>query len=485
MDLLIPEQSKNEERRIFIKGLGAVGLGLVSATLFGGCETLIEKIKNRPMRRRLRTGTAAVDNDIAIYNAAVAAMKALPSNDPRSWAAQAAIHGTAGVGFNLCHHGTQHFFSWHRAYLFYFEQICRNLTGESNFALPYWNWNQNPDVHPTFLDSDTALFEASRINTSVAGESNFISATLNPIFEDGNFFTFGSQIEGTPHNRGHTRIGGIMGGFGSARDPLFWMHHCMVDYCWAKWNIELENDNTNDSGWNGTTWDHFVDGNGNAASITAGATTLMPLLSYRYECSTVGRFGCPLDISRLSATEFKRIEARVKAGTSVRFDVKKRVSISRAQRLSIGRPSQLKSNVSTQDFATIVDADAASERVFLSIEYAKLPKQNDFFVRVFINLPEADARTSTQNDHYAGSFSFFGTETGNPSRHHEHNPAFLINVTDTLKKLRRLGKLRSGEPISLQLIAIPEGKEAIRSDAELHLVELAFIVSPITIQRQK
>jgi tyrosinase len=483
MENLLPK-CESDDRRIFIKGLGAVGLGLISATLFGGCESLIEKIKNRPIRRRLRTGSTAVDNDIAIYNAAVAAMKALPSSDPRSWVAQAIIHGTASGGFNLCQHGTQHFFSWHRAYLFYFEQICRNLTGEPNFALPYWNWNQNPDVHPTFLDSSTNLFDGTRINTSVAGESNFTNATLNTIFEDGNLFTFSSQIEGTPHNRGHTRIGGTMGGGGSARDPLFWMHHCMVDYCWAKWNIEMENDNTNDPAWNETSWNHFVDGNGNAASITAGATTLMPLLSYRYECSAIGRFGCPLDITSLSATEFKKLESRIKAGASVSFDIKKRVSISRSQRLVTGRPSQLRSNVTTEEFATLVDAEAANDRVFLSIEYAKLPPRNDFFVRVFINLPEADSRTSTQSDHYAGSFSFFGTETGNPSRHHEHHPAFLINVTDTLKKLRRLGKLRSGEPISLQLIALPEGRQATPPDTELHLVELAFIVSPITIKRR-
>ncbi len=483
MKSLLPTCESND-RRIFIKGLGAVSLSLVSATLFGGCESLIEKIKNRPIRRRLRTGSAAVDNDIAIYNAAVAAMKALPSGDPRSWTAQAAIHGSAAGGFNLCQHGTQHFFSWHRAYLFYFEQICRNLTGEPNFALPYWNWNQNPDVHSAFLDSSSALFDGTRINTSVAGESNFTNATLNTIFEDGNFFTFGSQIEGTPHNRGHTRIGGTMGGGGSARDPLFWMHHCMVDYCWAKWNIELENDNTNDSGWIGTTWDHFVDGNGNAANITAGATTLMPLLSYRYECSTVGRFGCPLDIANLSATEFKRIETRIKAGADVRFDIKKKVFISRSQRLATSRPSQLRSNVTTEEFASLVDADTENDRVFLSIEYADLPKQNDFFVRVFINLPDADSRTSTQSEHFAGSFSFFGTETGNPSRHHAHQPEFLINVTDTLKKLRRMGKLRNGEPITLQLIAIPEGQRASPRDMELHLVELAFIVSPITIKRR-
>lgn len=476
---------ENAERRVFIKGLGWVGLGLVSATLLGGCESIRESIRNRPIRRRLRTGSAVVDDDIAIYRAAVAAMKALPNSDPRSWFAQAAIHGTAGVGFNLCHHGTQHFFSWHRAYLFYFERICQKLTGEPTFALPYWNWNQNPDVHPAFLDGGSSLFDGSRVNTSVAGVSNFTAATLNPIFEDSNFFTFGQQIEGTPHNRGHTRIGGTMGGFGSAADPVFWMHHCMVDYCWAKWNIELENDNTNDSGWNSTAWDHFVDGDGNPVNITAGLTTLLPLLSYRYECSTIGKFGCPLDISTLSASEFRRLEARIKKGAEVRFDITLRVPISKTKRLTIGRPSELKSNVSTDDFAAIVDADSAKERVFLSMNFAHLPQHNDFFVRAFINLPNADRRTPIESEHYAGSFSFFGTRMHAGHGEHSHAPSFLVNVTETLKRLKRSGKLRSGEPISVQLVALPEGPKLARDDTELQLQDLEFIVSPVTIRQRE
>lgn len=479
------DKPEDKGRRLFIQGLGSVGLGLLSATMFGGCETILEQIRNRPIRRRLRTGSTAVDNDIAIYRDAVAAMKALPNSDPRSWFAQAAMHGTANVSFNLCQHGTDHFFSWHRAYLLYFEWICRKLTGESNFALPYWNWNQNPDVHSAFLDNSSSLFEGSRVNTSVAGVSNFTDETLNPIFEDSNFFSFGSQIEGTPHNRGHTRIGGILGGFGSAADPLFWMHHCMVDYSWAKWNIELGNDNTNDSGWNSTTWDHFFDGDGDPVSVTAGVTTLMPLLSYRYECSTIGKFGCPININALSTSEFKKLEARVKKGTKVSFDIKKRVHISNAKKLIINKPGQLRSKVSTNDFAAIVDADSHKERVFLSVRYVQLPKNNDFFVRAFINLPDANSRTSIKSDHYAGAFSFFGTHTEGDHSRHRHSPSFLINVTDTLKKLKRKGTLRSGEPISVQLVAIPEGDKLVKDDTELHLQGLEFIVSPMTIRQRQ
>ena len=471
-------------RRIFIKGLGFVSLSLVSGLLLGGCESILEHIRNRPIRRRLRTGSAAVDNDIAIYADAVAAMKALPNSDPRSWFAQSAIHGTAGVSFNFCHHGTQHFFSWHRAYLFYFEQICRDLTGEPKFALPYWNWNQNPDIHPAFLDATSALHEPSRVNTSVAGVANFTDATLNPIFEDGNFFTFGSQVESTPHNRGHTRIGGILGGFGSASDPLFWMHHCMVDYCWAKWNMELENDNTNDAAWLSTTWDHFVDGNGNPASVTAGVTTLMPLLSYRYECSTVGRFGCPLDLTAISAAEFRRLEAHIKKGAQVRHDIRQRIAISEARTLSVAHPSVLRTQAASRDLAAIVDVDESKERVFLSLRWARLPAENDFFVRAFINLPDADARTPATSDHYAGAFSFFGTSM--PEGHGEHSgaPGFLINVTETLRTLRRKGTIRDGDPISVTLVALPEGERMARPDTELLLQGIEFVVSPVTIKER-
>ena len=83
-----PDRPTALDRRVFVKGLGLVGMGLLTSTL-GGCEYLADAIKNRPVRRRLRTGSPEVDADIATYREAVAAMKALPASDPRSWAAQA------------------------------------------------------------------------------------------------------------------------------------------------------------------------------------------------------------------------------------------------------------------------------------------------------------------------------------------------------------------------------------------------------------
>src|ERR1043165_10086326 len=68
------------DRRVFIKGLGWISAGLLFATL-GGCETLLEQIKNRPTRRRLRTGSPEVDAVIETLKQGVTLMNGLPSSD--------------------------------------------------------------------------------------------------------------------------------------------------------------------------------------------------------------------------------------------------------------------------------------------------------------------------------------------------------------------------------------------------------------------
>jgi len=477
MDML---DAPNGDRRTFVKGLGVVGLGLVFSTLLGGCETLIEQIKHRPVRRRLRTGSAAVDNAIAVYKDAVAQMQALPSNNPRSWAAQAALHGTVMGGFNFCQHGTVHFFSWHRAYLFYFEKICQELTGERSFGLPYWNWNQDPAMHPAFTTSGSPL-NHPRNNTSVAGNAAFNDNTMNTIFSDANFFTFGSQLEGSPHNIAHGLIGLDMATGGSPLDPIFWAHHCMVDYGWAKWNIELQNHNTNDPGWNNTSWNHFVDGQGNPTTISAGITTLMPLLSYRYESSAVGGYAAELDLTALSLADVRRIEAHIRRGAEVRFDVRTRLPIARGATASLARPFSAQTRVTPADFAGLLQADGREERIFVSIDFSESPAQTDFFVRVFINLPDASAQTPTDDVHYAGSFAFFGTNMSHHGEQH-HKTDFLVNVTDTLKKLARSAAVRTDEPLSVQLVAVPVGRQFVRPETQLALKGVDILVSPVSVR---
>src|SRR5690348_10907555 len=102
-------------RRTFLKGMSAMA-ALAATFTFGGCESILEKIGKRPTRRWIRFGSPEVDEMIAIYTEGVNLMKALGNTDARNWNNQAFIHGNSD-GFNLCQHGTLHFFTWHRAYL--------------------------------------------------------------------------------------------------------------------------------------------------------------------------------------------------------------------------------------------------------------------------------------------------------------------------------------------------------------------------------
>ena len=74
------------------------------------------------------------------YARAVRAMLALPPEDPRNWYRHAMIHTMD------CPHGNWWFLSWHRGYLGWFEQICRELSGDPEFALPYWDWTTEQKV---------------------------------------------------------------------------------------------------------------------------------------------------------------------------------------------------------------------------------------------------------------------------------------------------------------------------------------------------
>lgn len=274
-------------RRDFLRGGASLSaLALLAAT--GGCEALRDAIRNRPIRRDVTTAAAA--NDVAIYGDAVAAMKALPSSDPRNWTNQAEIH------LNFCPHGNWFFLPWHRAYLFYFERICRELTGESGFALPFWNWQKDRAVPAQFWGAGNPLDHSPRTATpaSQAIDGWVGPQTMEDIFDLTNFEQFASyessaprggtgggygSLEATPHNNIHGFVGGTMGSFMSPLDPVFWCHHNMIDCCWVEWNINRGNANTNDSDWLNFTFTEFVDGDGTAVEVSILATVLMPLLS--------------------------------------------------------------------------------------------------------------------------------------------------------------------------------------------------------------
>jgi tyrosinase len=311
----------------------------------------------------------------------------------------------------------------------------------------------------------------------MAGSSAITTAELDPIFADTNFFTFGQQIEGTPHNTVHGYIGGTMGTGGSALDPLFWTHHCMVDYCWAKWNIDLNNNNTNDTTWIDTVNSHFVDADGNPATATAGITTIMPLLSYQYESSAIG--SSPATAAIKTKREFQKLEKRIRAGANIRFEIKQRIRLADKGAISIARPLSKETTLSPNDFAGIINSDASKERIFVSIEFAQLPPTSDFFVRVFINLPNANGSTPTDVHTMPAVLPEMNSQVHRTRT--KHQPRFLVNITNTLQRLKRSQELKDGSPISVQLVAVPFAEKFEREDTQLVLEKIEIITTPVIV----
>src|SRR5882757_10026664 len=155
------------DRRSLLQGSAA--LAFTGATVTGANAAVV-------MRRSVNT-MALNDPTLVSYRKAVAAMKALPANDPRNWTKQAQIHN----GF--CPHGNWFFLPWHRAYCVAFERLCRQLSGDANFALPYWDWTANPQLpaafaSQTFNGQPIPLFDANRSSQTVTIPSIYVGLAM-------------------------------------------------------------------------------------------------------------------------------------------------------------------------------------------------------------------------------------------------------------------------------------------------------------------
>ena len=225
---------------------------------------------------------------------AVAAMKALPPSDHRSWFWWAATHAYNDALYqdalkrdpklskvdskrywNQCPHFGQcsaDFLIWHRAYLYYFERHLRDAAQDADLAVPYWDY-ADPDQRafpavyaPARLDDGSAnsLYHPSRNGAFTNGDSE-ISARValaeramsaNTFFSDvgvtgfaGDFSDEGNPRQGlleqSPHGDIHVVVGGVITGENvngamsdiptAAFDPVFWAHHANIDRMWAVW----------------------------------------------------------------------------------------------------------------------------------------------------------------------------------------------------------------------------------------------------------
>jgi tyrosinase len=198
---------------------------------------------------------------------------------------------SAGGG-NRAHRGPI-FLPWHRLYLRRLEEAVQIVSGDDDFALPYWDWSDDGQASPSnqphaaiwslvgaargrVTQGPLAEFRV-RLFQSTADGRLYVGSP-RPIWRDAargmptlpdrtdrawtladglydvspwdeGSDSFRNKLEGFQdprepeaprpapwmHNRVHVWIGGEMASGTSPNDPVFWLNHCNVDRLWEAW----------------------------------------------------------------------------------------------------------------------------------------------------------------------------------------------------------------------------------------------------------
>lgn len=422
------------------------------------------------------SGTTVVRSDVMgagadmldAYRRAIDAMKALPSTDPRSWQAQAEIHD------NHCPHGNAFFLPWHRAYLQYFEQVIRAMSGDSGFALPYWNWSTHPTLPPAFWDG--TLNDPTR----VIGPSDPMPASavgqpvIDSILAIADFQTFGSvfvpascttgcqrrrtgtgSLEGTPHNIVHGTIGGNMNTFLSPLDPIFWLHHCNVDRLWMEWNKTFANPGgTPDSDfWRNFDFaDNFVDGAGNPVpSVIVRNLFDTFALGYRYDTQPAAA----LESAAVPRTANVVATHEVEVGAAA-------PAMGAALTVPVELPAEVRERLAPGG----MEAAGGATTVRLSLTGLDTPAV-PVMVHVFLGGEAASASPDSPN--FVRSFGFFpSVASADP---HGEDQVFLFDVGSRLAEAAGAGAV----PVHVRTEPLRPGMEAAGSGVRPESVRFEVI----------
>jgi tyrosinase len=457
-------------RRVLTHGAALTAAAVLPA------EAQAQTVLQRP-----NVNSLAANHPILVsYRAAINAMKALPTTDPRNWTRQAQIH--QGNNTVRCPHGNWYFLPWHRAYLLAFERICRQLSGNPNFALPYWDWTAHPQLPatfatPTFNGQPNALFDNTRNSQTVTIPTNVTGSTVMAnILAETTFEIFGSSkpfgqnnttqpwqiaggatgpLEGTPHNGVHGRIGGNMGTYMSPLDPIFWLHHCNIDRIWDQWN-RMGRSNTSNTLWRNFAFNNQfrVPSGSSTAPFNVAVSGLLSIqaLGYRY----VNPIFFPgqllisksiIDLSKL--TQISKVVAPQPARINAALDVGVKLN---APQVAMLRKIQPLTPTAPTGTAKALAPTPAPGRILAFIRDVEPPANGNTEVRVFVNNPDLKPDTSPQDRHYVGSFTFFGAAADHAG--HGEKQTFLFDLTETVRRLS-VTDSNVTDNIQVQLMPVP------------------------------
>jgi len=502
-------------RQMLATSAATVGL-LASGRLYGDDGTMTAP--------RLRKDVRDLSNDeIKKYREAVRRMKDKGSDVPQ-WNGTSltmpSTSGQDGQGFAFqalihtgnCPHHNWWFLPWHRVYLFYFEEILRELVDgfmpDVPLAIPYWNWTDQRAVPPIFAESmDNPLFDPRRhpipLRDQDVGSSVIQTTVLDVSTFEGfgssascskDMATGGSPFEAGPHGMVHVRIGwhrnvpsvrpwgDLRYPVTAAFDPLFWSHHANIDRLWDVWlasdashknpafdqPCEMGSSQT----WGNMKFEEFVDGEGNPMSRTVEEfLTDSKLIAVQYAPKQ----------NELAATEPVRSGPMPQAE---RNDDEKQVQrVAAEMQLSLGEPLTLTIPLSDnlkEQLKTI--ADQKDKSAFFRVQNIKVKEAETIplEVRAYLNKQDVRFDTDPQDVHSLGYFTFFGAGhdhmPADGDNHAEHGGGFsaLLNLAPTIRKLSEDELLGDRQALTITLMLQPVDLSVLDTPAAMEPISLPF-----------
>ncbi len=507
-------------RDVLLQG-SVIGAGLIAANT-AGIEALAQ---GQPPLRQSLANLQLNDPVLQAWRDGVAQLKAKSSSDHISWASFAAIHGNAS-NFNLCPHGNWYFLPWHRAFLLMYERTVRQLTGNNDFALPYWDWTNNRQMpaaftQPTFNGNPNSLFEPQRdasptdsLTDEIVGQS-----VINTILGQTDFETFGTSrprrngspqdsldqswincefcgdsgtLESNPHNNVHNFVGGLMGSSQSALDPIFMMHHCNIDRIWALWNANSQN--SSDPLWTNMTFQqNFYNPDGSFYSPKVSDLYSPEALGYTYGLPAPAGPAVAAPPAAIMAlndklrTLFTTPNLRGGAGiqtfaaqnaqnatATAEKPLEIPVEVDRSLLSAVARHPAPSSGNELLNFNAAREQRASGPRALAVIRDIAVTQHKNTFYRVFIDCDYLSQATSVSDPHYVGTFGIFGEHAGHGGKP-AASPSIAVDLSGTIKRLYGSATEHSGrilvqiQPVTVRAKAGPAGTAAPSR------VEVAFV----------
>jgi tyrosinase len=451
-----------------LSGLSLAGSGWAGAATLAGVRT----------RKDVSTLTAT-SPDIVALKTAVGKMKAeLGPGDRRNWLAQAQIHGTFTGGFTFCQHGNWYFLPWHRGYLYFFEEIIRQLSGYEDFALPYWDWSKDFSLPALFWGAGNPLDNPPRpgepnsgrgvtpsSTISLSDQAQFVSkSVVSGVLGQPDFETFAGlqgalstmpgagELEGTPHNFIHRWVNNDMATAESSVDPIFWLHHSNVDRLWTEWvKMHPTGMPSGDPTWTGTSLPGFCDRNGNPVNnFTVDKTFKTTDLGYDYAppAPVNSNFG-PAPPGK-SAPGFRSVGLVQHGG---RRDPNSPSGVSIYQ--YVPTPNLL----DQVDRVIENGVDERKRTVRMRLQNIKIPSNQNVALRVHVNCPLENRDVPITDPSYVRSCTFFYPHAANAQGHGGEGGhdtiSFVMSVKPTHVRLYGDRKLTKDEPLKVMVIAQP------------------------------